>query len=121
MQKADQRLVGERIAAHPVGDHANAVVLAADLGDQQQVADAARAGVDVDVRWQHRYQHFVGIARHLRQLPRLERRRGIDDHVRGRLRNAQLERSRGSSVFLIGCDDVNQRLGRFAFLYPAQR
>src|SRR2546421_710200 len=102
-------------------DDADAVVLAPDPGHQQQIADTARAGVDVDVRGQDRYENLVGVPRHVGQPVRVQRRGRVHDDVRGRIRHAQLERARGSRVSLKGSDDVNRRLYGPALPDPAQR
>ena len=50
LQEPGKGLIDQCIATHPVGDDAQPVVIATHLGDQQQILDAARARVDVDIR-----------------------------------------------------------------------
>ena len=120
-QKSHQRLVGHGIAAHAVGDDAQAMVVAMHLRHQQQILYAARAGMDVDIRGQHRHQDLVGGAGQLRHLLCLDRRRRVDDHAAGAFRDAQLKAAGDARVALESLDEVDARLGLVALGSPAGR
>ena len=78
-QEPRQRLRHARVAAHAIGDDADTSLRAADLGDQQQVGDAFRGRVNVDLGRHHGYEHGVDAARQVRQRKRIDRGRRVDD------------------------------------------
>src|SRR5450631_162523 len=121
LQKADERLVDARVALGAIGDDADALILAAHLRDQEEVADAARAGMDVDVRGAYRHQDFVRAAGDVRQLRSSKRRRCVDDHVGCRGGQAQLKAARRAPIVLESRHHLDRGLVCLTFLYPAQR
>ena len=93
--------------------------VALDLGDQQQVRDAFRAGVDVDVGGQHGHENGVGTAHQLGHLVRGNCGRGIHDDALRIAGGTQVEAARGAVVELVSGDAVNRRLLDAALLEPA--
>ena len=81
-KKAHQRLRHQRVCAHSVRDDPDPVIRTPDLRDQQQVGDALRGCVNVDVGRHHGHEHGVGPARDLRERVRPEGRGRIHDYGR---------------------------------------
>ena len=65
IQEALEGLVDGICLTHPVGDHGEANVVGAHLARQEQVADEARRGMDIDCRRRDRDDDRVGARQHL--------------------------------------------------------
>src|ERR1700722_3027391 len=119
LEKSHQRLIDHRIALDAIGDHPDAIFIAPDLCDQQEVGDAFRTGMNIDIRRQYREDDGVGALGHVRHVLRHYRGRSIDHDMRCIRRNAHLPRSSHAGVAFESCDSVDERLLGLALLQPS--
>ena len=94
IEEAHQRTEDHRVGFDAIGDYRHTVLVALDLCVQQQVGDAARDRLNVDVRRQHRNQDAIGVASEFDVLVLVDGGRRVDDDAIDLVRNPHRERPR---------------------------
>ena len=120
IEEAHQRTEDHGVGFDPVRDHGHAVLGALNLRVQQQIRDATRYGLNVDVGRQHRNQYAMGVAGEFDILVLVDGRRGVDDDAFHFVRNPHRERPRDFGGHVERRNTVDARHGFGALGEPAR-
>ncbi len=120
IEEAHQRAEDHGVGFDPVRDHGHAVLGALNLRVQQQIRDATRYGLNVDVGRQHRNQYAMGVAGEFDILVLVDGRRGVDDDAFHLVRNPHRERPRDFGGHVERRNTVDARHGFGALGEPAR-